>query len=167
MKWKLKASDLFTLFILGVFVLALVMALDWRLRASLIVFVLGGGGLLLVLAQLIVDYRARRSPVSSEKRAEFELPSFDTADPRATRRGNYEIWGFLLGLIAGVRLFGLQVTVPLFVLTYSKVYGAKWWVSIGLGLFIAAFIYGLYDQVMHIWWPEPLLLELFKKFFGT
>jgi hypothetical protein len=145
MKWKMKLSDLFTL----------------------IVFVLGGAGLLLVLAQLLVDYRARRSPVSSDKKPEYELAAFDTADPRATRRGALEMWGWVLALIASVRLFGLQVSVPLFVLAYSKTYGAKWLVSIGMTVFIVAFLFVVYEQVMHIYWPEPLLLELFRKFFGT
>ena len=107
MKWKMKLSDLFTLFILGVFVLALVTALDWRLRASLIVFTLGGAGLLLVVAQLVTDFRARKSATSNEKRPEFELVTFDMADPRATMRGALEMWAWILGLIASVRIFGL------------------------------------------------------------
>jgi hypothetical protein len=167
MQWKMKPGDLLTLCILGMFVFALIVARDWPLRASVIVFVLGGSGVLLVLGQLVVDYRARKSAMSSDKKPEFELAAFDKADPRATRRGDLEMWGWILGLLAGIRLFGIQVSVPLFVLAYSRVYGARWWVSVILGLFTVAFILGLYEYALRIWWPEPLLWELFKKFLNS
>ncbi len=167
MKGKIKRADLFTLFMFGLFVFAVVTVLDLRLITSMLVLVLGSLGALLILAQLITDYCARRGAggIKIEKRGKWEIATFDEADPRATARGTLEVWGWILGLLVSIRLFGLQVSVPLWVMAYTKTHGAKWWLSISLAMFFVAFLLGVYDQVLHVYWPKALLLELFKELF--
>ncbi|MDP2643986.1 MAG: tripartite tricarboxylate transporter TctB family protein [Desulfobacterales bacterium] len=165
MKWRFRKGDFFTLFMLGVFAFALLESRKWPFRASILVLVLGSCGLLLVLAQLVLDWRNRTGTVSKEKKPEFELADFDTADPKATRRGNWEAWGWIFGLLVGIRFLGFQLILPLFVLAYAKVYGARWWISIVLAGFIGLFLYGVFDQILHVYWPEPILLKWIGRLF--
>ena len=155
----MRARDLFTVFISLVVLGALIISWDWPLRASIIILVLGTIGLVMVSLQLFLDYR-RKDSGDKEKLA-FEIPSIEELDSKAARRGTLEIWGWLFGLMIAIRLFGLPFTLPVFVFAYSKVYGASWLISIMLAAFIAGFEFGVYEQIVHVYWPDPLILELF------
>ncbi len=156
----LRTSNLFTIFIGLSLLAALIIAWDWPLRASIIVLVLGSIGLVLVTVQLFIDL-IRRHGEEPPGKLDFEIPSFEAADPRATRQGTLEIWGWLLGLLIAIRIIGLPVSLPLFVFAYAKVYGANWTISGVLGALIAGFEYGVYQRIMHVYWPEALILKLF------
>ena len=155
-----KAKDLFTLFIGAAMAGAMVVAWDWPLRASIIVLVLGSLGILLVGAQLVLDLTRARGDAPEEKPA-LELPSFDDGETTSTPWGILEVWAWLLGLLVTILLVGLPLGLCLFVFLYAKVYGAGWWLSISLALMIAVFEYGIYDRIMHVYWPEPLLWQVF------
>ncbi len=73
-----------------------------------------------------------------------------------------KIWGWLFGLMIAIRLFGLPFTLPVFVFAYSKVYGPSWPISIMLAAFIAGLEFWVYEQIVHVYWPDPLILELFR-----
>ena len=71
--------------------------------------------------------------------------------------GSLEIWAWLIGLVAVILLIGLQVALPLFVLTYARFYGAGWLISLFLAALTGAFIFGIYNQIMHVYWPDSVL----------
>ncbi len=156
----MRARDLFTVAIAAVIAGALITAWSWPLRASIIILVLGSIGLVLVVGQLALDYG--RTDRETAKKLDFEIPSIEVADAKAVRRGTIEIWGWLFGLLITIKVIGLPVTLPLFVFAYAKVYGAGWLISIVLAAFIGGFEYGVYEQIIHVYWPDPLILELFR-----
>ncbi len=43
------------------------------------------------------------------------------------------------------------------IIAYNKFYGARWVTAVSLSLFSWGFIYGLFEYVLHVPWPEPLL----------
>ena len=43
-----------------------------------------------------------------------------------------------------------------------KVHGAGWFLSLGMAAAIAAFEYGVYDRIMHVYWPEALIWRLLE-----
>ena len=153
---RFKTNDLFTVFIIVVLGAAVYIASGWELRASIIVLVLGSLGLLMAVAQLAIDCLIK--PVTAPKpRLQYELPAFEDADPRATFWGSVEIWAWLIGLVVAIPIIGLPLALPLFVVVYGKAYGAGWRISIFLGLLIAGFIFGVYEQIMHVYWPDSVL----------
>ena len=65
---------------------------------------------------------------------------------------------WLLGLFFGTILFGFFISIPLFTILYLR-YQAKegWPLSIGLTLGTYVFFVGLFDKILHIVWPSPLV----------
>jgi hypothetical protein len=164
---RFKPADLFTLFVIFVLVGAVAIASQWILRASIIILVLGSLGAVFATAQLVMDLFLRERAAATTGRPTMELPTFEDTDPKSTLRGTFEIWGWLLGLVVLIRIIGLDLALPLFVLVYAKFYGASWRLSAILAAMIAAFIFGIYDQIMHVYWPESVFGDLFlDEFLG-
>jgi hypothetical protein len=157
---RFRLTDLFSVFVLVVLIGAVAIASQWVLRASIIILVLGGVGIVLMTAQLLLDIFGREVVSAAPEVPKFELPIIQDTDPKSTLRGTLEIWGWMVGLVLAVPIVGLAVGLPLFVLTYTKFYGASWRLSLILSGFIAAFIFGVYVQIMHVYWPDSLLGDL-------
>ena len=51
--------------------------------------------------------------------------------------------------------------MPLFVFAYAKTYGAGWFLSCLLAGSAWALIYGVFEHILHVPWPEPFLAEFF------
>ncbi len=154
----LRVSDLFTVFIIVVLATAVYIASGWTLRASIIILVLGSLGVVLATMQLLLDIFMRR-PADQPANLKYELPQIQQQDPRKALLGSLEIWAWLIGLLAAIALIGLQIALPLFVFTYSRFYGASWLISIVLTALITGFIFGIYNEVMHVYWPRSVLGE--------
>ena len=148
-------GTLFTIFIGLVLVWAVRTADSWdELRASIIVFLLGGVGVVLVVVQLYFDLKSSRQTTKPEvKGISFDAPAIEST----SRWGNLEIWGWLLAFYLAIRLIGFPTAIPLFVFTYAKVYGARWLLSITLAVGAWAFTYGAFEYILHVPWPEPIL----------
>ncbi|WP_449406301.1 tripartite tricarboxylate transporter TctB family protein [Massilia phosphatilytica] len=70
--------------------------------------------------------------------------------------------GWLLGFLACTSVIGLIPTVPLFIVAFMRIEGREsWWTSVILAICVTAFLYGIFDQVLHIPWPSSLLGEWF------
>lgn len=67
---------------------------------------------------------------------------------------------WIAGLFAAIVLFGFPIAVPLFVFLYLKLQGKEGWIL--CVVFTAAvwvFFYGLFDQLLHLPFPQGWLLE--------
>jgi hypothetical protein len=151
-KFKLE-QILFTLLIVCVFIVALKSSLDWPIRASILVLLLGGIGLALALVQLGADFWTIFHEPAKAEGLSFEVPLLETG----SRWGALEIWAWLIGLYAAIWLVGFPIAVPLWVFAYSKFYGSHWITSISLTAVAWAFIYGIFDRALHVPWPDAVL----------
>ena len=152
MTWIKVERPLFTLFVFLVLATAIQIAREWSVRASIIIFVLGAIGLALAVAQLVTDLR----DISSKKTADaltMEAPALATDH----RWANWEIWGWILGFYAAIQVVGFLAAVPLFVLSYTKVNGGGWLLAVLMALLSWGFVFVLFDILLHVPWPEPLL----------
>ena len=147
---------LFVVVIGLVLVWALREAHGWdELRASIIIFLLGGIGVCLAAVQLVMDLRSRPGGPPAEG-IHFDAPSLQSR----SRWGNFEIWAWILGFYFAIRLIGFPTAVPLFVFSYAKVYGAGWFLAGLLAAAAGGLIYGVFEHILHVPWPEPLLAGL-------
>jgi hypothetical protein len=146
---------LFTLFIGMVLASALWFARDWPIRASIGVYALGGIGVVLAVWQIILDVKRPEGP---RERSQFELPTADAE----SKWGNVEIWSWIIGFYLLIVTLGFPIAVPLFVFVYSKFYGAGWLLSLTLGSISWGFVYGVFDKILHVPWPAPLIASLFS-----
>ena len=153
---RLAPRSIFTLFVIGVLVAAVVIASSWTLRASIVILVLGSVGVMLATAQLLIDVFGAEA--AGPKRAPvYELPTEEDPTPRATFWGSVEIWGWLIGIVLAIPLVGLPIALTAFVFLYVVAYGGSWRVGLLLAALVAGFIFGIYEQIMHVYWPESYL----------
>jgi putative tricarboxylic transport membrane protein len=145
---------LFTLFIGAIMAGALWVSRAWPIRASIGILVLGSLGVLLAAWQLVLDLRRKDG---AQERSQLEMPIAEAEN----KWGNIEIWSWIVGFFLLIHLIGFPIAVPLFVLAYSKFYGARWRLSIGLSALAWSFVYGVFEKVLHVPWPTPLIQSLF------
>lgn len=150
-------KSLFTLLIGGVLVIAMIVAWEWPLRASIIVLVLGIIGVALAVAQLVSDLKSLTSGAQPSEALTMEAPAGEASG----RWGAVEIWGWIVGFIILIQLIGFLSAIPVFVFSYTKAYGGGWLLSSLLASFAWAFVYAVFEKVLHVPWPEPLLGRLF------
>ena len=147
---------LFTSFIGLVVLGALWVAKDWPVRASIVILLLGSVGSVLAAAQLVLDFRALRAGTHRAERPTYETVALE----HEGRWGSLEIWGWLWGLFFAVHLIGFQAALPIFVFLYVKLYGGRWATALVLTAGTWGFLYGVFEQVLHVPWPEPWLKVL-------
>lgn len=151
MKSRLRIENLlFTSFIGMVMAAALWFARDWPIRASIGILVLGAIGVLLAIWQLALDLK---SAAAHPERSQFEMPVIE----QQSRWGNVEIWGWIIGFYLLILVIGFPIAVPVFVLAYSKAYGASWRLGVLLSAIAWGFVYGVFEKILHVPWPTPLL----------
>ncbi|MDX1483716.1 MAG: tripartite tricarboxylate transporter permease [Alphaproteobacteria bacterium] len=124
-------------------------ATDWPLFASLGVFVIGGVGLALALPQLLLDAR------------KFLAERGGAVSPEFARRGQRErlAAAWILGLVGGAWLFGFHAAFALFPLLYVRAHGGSWRMAVILSALALAVLIIVFDSLVHVLWPEPLVLE--------
>jgi hypothetical protein len=147
---------LFTSFVGVLMVAALLVAKDWPIRASIIIFLLGGVGVILALIQLRNDFRALRAKETKVARPTLEVQAIE----HQGRWGSLEIWAWLWGLFFAIHLVGMPIALPLFVFLYVKLYGGGWATSLLLTASAWGFLYGVFEQILHVPWPKPWLAFL-------
>lgn len=145
--------SLFTLVIVLGLAFAIVTAWSWPVRASIIVLTLGGLGLALALIQLIFDLMPARRDPSAGRQAILDTPQVEPS----SRWGTLEIWGWIVGFFLAIHIIGFMAAAALFTLAYAKVYGARWRLAFALGAVAWGFLYGIFEKILHVPWPESLL----------
>lgn len=144
---------LFTLTVGIVLLGAMVVAWEWPVRASIIVLVLGSIGIALALAQLISDVKSLARGSAQSPALTLEAPALDTN----RRWANLEIWGWVIGFLALIQLMGFLYAIPAFTFLYIKTYGGGWLLSAVLAACAWAFVYVIFDMVLHVPWPDPVI----------
>lgn len=146
-------SLLFTSF-LGLVVLgALLVSTAWPVRASIVILLLGSIGVALALAQVISDFKAAQAGAHRAQRPTYETQALE----HTGRWGSLEIWAWLWGLFFAVHLIGFQAALPIFVFLYAKLYGGSWTLACILTAGTWAFLYGIFERILHVPWPQPWL----------
>lgn len=109
----------------------------------------------LIIVQFLSDVKSSVSGKSSEALT-MEAPAVESEK----RWGNLEIWSWILAFFAAIHLVGFLAAVPLFVFSYTKMYGGGWLLSAALGAVAGGFVYSLFNILLHVPWPTPLIVSL-------
>jgi len=144
---------IFTSIVGLVMLAALYIAKDWPIRASIIILLLGGIGVILASIQFIFDLKDIRADNSKVLRPTYEVQAIE----HQGRWGSVEIWAWLWGLFLAIHLIGFPIALPLFVFSYVKLYGGGWITALLLTGLTWGFLYGLYDYLLSVPWPKPWL----------
>ncbi len=155
---RFQARILFTIFVVVISFYAVFTSRNWPLGTGLFPWFIGIPVFVLALVQLALDlYRASR-PEDGKNTETGDLQVDWSLDNRIVARKAMNYFGWLLGLFFGVWLFGFFISIPLFSLFYLRFQAGEGWIlSTSLTLGACVFLVGLFDQLLHIAWPQPLL----------
>ncbi|HWP59283.1 MAG TPA: hypothetical protein VNL14_15420 [Candidatus Acidoferrales bacterium] len=136
---------------------------DWDTR--LFPWAIGIPALLLALRQLVGDWRgsATRSEASEEQRYRgiLDISVDRTIPPEVITRHTLRAGSWILGFAAGIWLLGFLVSIPLFIFLYLICEArASRLVALAIAGLMLLFVWIVFDQVMHLAWPEAALLTL-------
>ncbi len=167
------AKNPMSIAMLAIFVVMVGIASTYPPGARFMPFVVGIPAIFLCLLQLILDARAaRQAPENKDHRSDMEIaeqrvsemtgrqmtfeaarlaPEFTVSENPTGIRESREwlIWGYILALVAGILLFGYNVTIPVFILLFLRWEAKRSWLraalyaGVGSAILLLAFAYGL------------------------
>ena len=144
-------DTLATVGLIAVFGAAAIYALRWPTSTSLVIHSITGVGMFLGLAHLAVAVFA----LLKQPRSSLTVDS----GPREVRKRMLVEFIWILGLVGSIILVGLHFSLPVFCILYARNYGAKWKQALSLAVLAEAFLVIIFDQIMYVHWPEPLLIS--------
>lgn len=155
---RVTPSLLFTLFVAVVAAGMVYTAKDWPLGTGLFPRSVGVPVLVMALIQLVIDgYRSMRTTASQERETgDLQVDWTMSAAEVAAAGLTFAAW--LLGLFFSILLLGFFITVPVFTLLYLKYQAREGWpLTLWLTAGMLVFFVGVFDQILHIHWLEPLI----------
>jgi hypothetical protein len=168
------SNSFMTVFMLLIFIGMVSIASGYPAGARFMPFVLGFPAIALCLLQLFLDARERHrnnaviaDTPSEVQRAEDQVSRavghqvhFDVGDillpeqglaPGEQLRREAIVWGYFLGLILGIILFGFHFSVPVFLVLFLRYRAeASWRLTLGLTVSVCIFLFAVFEYVLHI-----------------
>jgi hypothetical protein len=158
--------QVFPLFMLCLISVMLYQASRWNFDAKIIPMIVGIFGLVVCALSLLNDmFKSQLESFGNVEDAKMHmdigttLTHLDT--PEILKRGAI-FFGWLLAFLGSMATIGLIPTVPIFVVTFMRVEAREpWRIVIPMAAFMTVFIYGLFDQLLAIPWPQTIVGNLF------
>ena len=154
-------ESLFILAMAVMFAAGVVTAREWPAKSALFPTLIGVAGC--IIAAILSLWTGVRG--GDAKAAEGPVGAADIFLDVNLRSGEalkrtFIICFWLIGIFVGTWLLGQLIAMPLFVFLYLKVGSDEgWFLSLGLTAVVIAFLYGVFDRVIHASWYEG---ELFR-----
>jgi hypothetical protein len=154
-------ESLFILAMAVMFAAGVVTAREWPAKSALFPTLIGVSGCIIaVILSLWTGIKGgeAKAPEGPGGAADLYL-DVNLRSGEALKR-TFIICAWLAGIFAGTWLLGQLIALPLFVFLYLKVGSNEgWFLSLFLTACAIAFLYGVFDQVIHASWYEG---ELFR-----
>ena len=155
---KFRPRILFTLGILIFSTYAVVSARDWPLGTKVFPWIVGIPVMILSVIQLALEISQSRSIAAPPKEDTGDLQVDWSIGSRVVGAKAARFYGWLLGFLFCIWLLGFFVAVPLYTFLYLKVSAKEsWLMTISLSLATFIFFVLLFDQVLHLPWPTPVI----------
>jgi len=139
--------------------------LDWDTR--LFPWAIGIPALALAVRQLLADWRSAGTNAESGEATRYagvlDIPVDRSIPPEEIFRHTVRIAYWILIFACGIWFLGFLIAIPLFIFSYliSEAKAGKFIAAIIAGLTFV-FVWALFDQLMHLAWPEAALFTLFR-----
>lgn len=160
-KVAFKPADLMYVFFLGIAAYMLVTAQAWPQMAK--IGPTAVATVLLIAGGISLAYKVFFNPVrpGAGKGAaiHMDVASHGEALPnKVTVQRALTFLGWLLAFMASTAVIGLLPTVPLVIVAFMRIEGRETWrLSLIVAFCVAAFLFSVFDQLLHIPWPSNLI----------
>jgi hypothetical protein len=164
---KLDPSFWLSLFFVGVIAVWVVTAagLNWDTR--LFPWAVGIPALALALRQLVTDWKGTGANAEQGEQERYpgvlDIPVDRSIPPEEMFRHTVKTAYWILIFACGIWFLGFLISIPLFIFFFliSEANAGKFSAAIVAGLTFL-FVWALFDQLMHLAWPEAALFTLFR-----
>ncbi|MEE8516979.1 MAG: tripartite tricarboxylate transporter permease [Alphaproteobacteria bacterium] len=153
-RWHRIGDIAFLAAIMAVLAAAADISTEWVMRASLVIYFMAALGITLGIIQIILHLRVIRSSWPEEAPVDREALS-------GTAWRTVESFLWLFALAAGVWLIGFHLTVGVFLVTFIRLYGGGWRITLLITGLAEIFVITVFDLLLMVFWPTPVLFELF------
>ena len=155
-------GNLFTLFLLLVFLAATLSGWTWPYIAKLMpVYVVAIPGLVLATIQLARDTTGKRS-ASEPDPAGMDMDEVYnvTLEKKVELRRTLIYFAWFIGGAIGIWLLGIVIALPLLAALYTRIEGKEGWISsLIMGGVTYLLIWGLFEYMLESRWPSGLLFS--------
>ena len=148
----MKSLSFFMNFVmLAIFVVLGGVALSYSAQARFFPLVAAIPAILLLLLQIFLDVREAKKGGNVEPvPAEPGLPVTIPLSQRETVRREMIVWGYFLGLIGSILLFGFWITIPVFLTLFLRHQAEMSWLrSLIMGLGTSILFYLVFEKGLH------------------
>lgn len=166
-KQKFDPSFWLSLFMFGVIMFGVATAVEWRWDTRLFPWAIGIPALGLAIWQLSIDFRGGRfreqGAAKPRSGGPVDIPLDTSIPPEIRTRRTFRASGWIAGFAVSIWLVGFLIAIPLFVCCYL-IYEAQCGRTTALVLAACTelFIWGIFELLMHLAWPQPVLFGLFR-----
>ncbi len=150
---RFRPRSFFTLLIIVILGFGILEALNWSLRASILVLTIGSLCWILAVIQFFMELKPQHEAMSSGMDIELTEDQELTKAPLQA----LDIWLWLIGCLIMIWLLGLYITIPLWCFLYSLLHGSRWWVALLLALACLGLLWGFFDRVVGMTFVDPVL----------
>jgi hypothetical protein len=152
----------FTLFLLAIFVAAIVWGWEWPYIAKLMpVYVAAVPGLILILVQIFRD-ATNWEAHNTGKGGGIEMDEvYDVKlDKAIETRRTLLFFMWFIGGAAGIWLLGIVIALPLLVFLYGLIEGREGWITSSvMSLCAYGIVWGLFEYLLDARWPSGTLFQ--------
>jgi TctA family transporter len=146
-----REGDIVMLFaVVGILAYGAYVALDWPTTASAGVFTVAGVGTVLAVAQLTLSM------------LRFLRTDDETARDGEVTGSELGVIAWILGFLAAAALIGVHTAFLLFPIAYIRANGGSWQAAIACGAVALGTLLTLFEFLIQVVWPEPLLWTMFQ-----
>ncbi len=135
---------------LGVFAYGVAETVEWPERAAFGIYVVAGAAMLLGILQLSVH------AVSWMRAPPGAMPDGEQLNPYR----EMAVIAWVLGFMIACTLFGLPISFTLFPIVYILAKGGSWKLALPSGLFSLGILLLVFEYLIKVVWPEPVLWTL-------
>jgi hypothetical protein len=149
---KDKLNYIFTSIAILAIVIGLIETREWNSTTALFPRVVGIPALGLCIAVLVSSIRRGRQQKNEEENPEY-AKSVKIA---------VVLFAWIIGFILLIWTIGINIAIPIYVLSYMKVQGKYRWLSSTItAAAVSGFVYLVFNVIFRIAWPDSLVQSLF------
>lgn len=157
-----RPEDLAYVFFVGIGLYALVTAQSWNFLASIgptvvATILVAAGTASLAYKVFVVPMRTGAASGAGIHMDVASAPGEALSHREVVLRAA-RFFGWFLAFLACMAVIGMLPTVPLIVVAFMRIEGReRWGLSLVIAACLTAFLYGVFDRILHLSWPPSLV----------
>ena len=166
-KPHITGMQIFPIFMLGLFIVMLSMAVQWNLDAKIIPVIVGTGAVLFCSLSLLNDIfksqLVKKDDGKGPQKIHMDIASNIThLKPLYILMRGASFFGWMILFLLSMATIGLIPTVPFFIVGFMRIEAKEpWKIVISYVVAMTILIYVVFDQLLTIPWPQTLLGTMF------